>query len=262
MTLLTDLNLHVNQISDISALSGMTLMTNLSLSHNQIDDINPLIGLTNLEKLKLHDNQISDINPLQYMTNLTLLSLEDNPGNWEAYCVYAPIILSNNPGINLSADPNPYNCDYPPAPTPEGSNIVVTPEDCTTGTSPVTLTFEKVTESGYTSLTTSDSGPAPPTGFQIGDPPTYYEITTTASYSGLIAVCITFSGITFTGPLEALLLGYYEDPYWVNCTDSVDTTNQIICGSVTSLSTFAIGEDVADYLREVKQRKVYNIING
>jgi hypothetical protein len=148
----------------------------------------------------------------------------------------------------LQRDTSPYNCDYEPAPTPTGLGVVITPEDSETGTSPVTLTFEEVTESGYTSLATSDSGPTPPSGFELGEPPTYYDITTTAitAEDSQIEVCIDYSDITFTDPPEALRLYHYDDTVggWVDCTVSVDTTGQLIYGLVTSLSPFAIFTDV------------------
>jgi len=238
------LNLEDNQISDISALSGLTGLVFLNLHGNQISDISVLSGLTNLMQLKLDGNQVSDVSPLQYMTNLTLLRLQGNPLSWDAYCVYGPILFENNPGIYIAADDNPYDCDFPPAPTPVGSDVVVTPTDSTTGAEPVTLVFEDVTVSGGTSLTTSDSGDPPLSGFQLGDPPKYYEITTTASYVGTIYVCISYSGVTFSGPPEALRLYHYEGG-WIDCTDVVDTENETICGWVSSLSPFVILLDEA-----------------
>jgi hypothetical protein len=117
------------------------------------------------------------------------------------------------------------------------------------------LTFAEVTASGETSLTTSDSAPEPPAGFQLGDPATYYEITTTASYAGLIDVCISYAGVSFSGPPEALRLMHYENDQWVDCTTVVDTQNQTVCGAVTSLSPFAIMvaevEDAAFYLHGI-----------
>ena len=78
MTNLAYLFLGGNQISDISALSGMTNLRSLWLFSNQISDISALSGLTNLTELHLHYNQISDISALSGLTNLTLLSLAQN----------------------------------------------------------------------------------------------------------------------------------------------------------------------------------------
>jgi uncharacterized repeat protein (TIGR01451 family) len=126
--------------------------------------------------------------------------------------------------------------------TPAGSNVVVQPVDTTTGTTPVTLTFSNVSQGGETSLTTSSSGPSPPTGFKLGNPPTFYEIATTAVFSGTVEVCIHYTGISFTNESKAKLF-HRESGVWVNRTTSLDTANDIICGNVTSLSPFAIFEE-------------------
>jgi len=129
--------------------------------------------------------------------------------------------------------------------TPLGSNVVVQPVDPETGAQPVTMTFNQVTEAGMTSLTTSSSNPTlPPTGFELAG--TYYEITTTADYSPPVTVCIQYDDTGMTLAQEdALRLYHYEGGAWVNVTDlPVDTVNNIICGTVTSLSPFAIFQDV------------------
>jgi len=107
LTNLTGLYLWGNQISDsdISALAGLTNLTGLSLGANQISDISVLSGLMNLRLLGLGANQISDISPLAGLTNLTGLDLGANPLNEDAYNIYIPLILENNPGIILYYDP-------------------------------------------------------------------------------------------------------------------------------------------------------------
>jgi len=70
LTILTELSLWDNQISDISALAGLTDLTGLNLGMNDIDDISPLhdertgSGLTKLTYLNLYDNDIWDIDSL------------------------------------------------------------------------------------------------------------------------------------------------------------------------------------------------------
>jgi len=133
------------------------------------------------------------------------------------------------------------SCQVPPTHTPAGSEVTVSLEDNTNpGTTPVTLVFEQVEVEGETSLYTSDSCETPPVGFQLGDPATYYEITTTANNDGsIIVVCIDYSGVSYSDP-ELLRLHHYEDGAWLDRTISNDTINQIICGEVTSLSPFAV----------------------
>ncbi len=125
--------------------------------------------------------------------------------------------------------------------TVAGVNVTVLPVDTTTGTTPATLSFGSVTQSGLTTLTTTSSGPAPPPNFQLGNPPVYYNLATTAIFSGTIQVCINYSGVAFTQPPH---LFHFENGTWVDRTVSVDTVNHIICASIPSLSPFAIFQKV------------------
>ncbi|MCI0389221.1 MAG: SBBP repeat-containing protein [Acidobacteria bacterium] len=127
--------------------------------------------------------------------------------------------------------------------TPAGGNVTIQPVDLTTMTAPVTLTFSNVVQGGNTTLTTSDTGPSPPPNFQLGAPPTYYDLRTTAVYSGGIQVCIDYTGVSY--PDEAgLRLFHFESGGWVDVTTSLDTGADVICGNVTSLSPFAIFQRV------------------
>jgi hypothetical protein len=117
--------------------------------------------------------------------------------------------------------------------------------DLATNTAPVTVTFSSVTQAGSTTLTTSGSGPAPPAGFAVGNPPIYYDLSTTAQFSGNVTVCINYAGVTFASGSPRLF--HYENGVWVDRTVSVDTTNQIVCGTVTSLSPFALFEPTATF---------------
>lgn len=125
--------------------------------------------------------------------------------------------------------------------TATGTNVQVQPVDATTGTAPATVTFASVTQAGTTSLSTGATGPTPPAGFQLGDPPTYYDLTTTAVFSGTIQVCISYAGLNVQDP-SSLKLYHYEAGAWVDRTSSLDTVEQIICATVSTLSPFAIFE--------------------
>jgi virginiamycin B lyase len=121
--------------------------------------------------------------------------------------------------------------------TPVGTGVTVQPTDSTTGNSPVTITFSGVSTPGSTSLMSSSSGPTPPAGFSLGSPATYYYLATTSIFTPPATVCFNYAGISFAGAPQ---LFHFESGAWVNVTVSVDTVNQIICGSVTSFSPFAI----------------------
>src|SRR5581483_10904359 len=123
--------------------------------------------------------------------------------------------------------------------TQVGSNISVSPVDSATGEAPVSLTFSNVVQSGSTSVSISSSGFPPPSTFQLGNPPAYFDLHTSATYSGLLTVCINYRGISFTDTSE-LRLFHFEGAGWVDVTVSVDTSTQTVCGNVGSLSPFAI----------------------
>jgi hypothetical protein len=124
---------------------------------------------------------------------------------------------------------------WAPPNSPVGSNVVVT-------VGPVTLTFDDVVQAGDTTVVTGDAGPSLPPGFALGTPPMFYDITTTAVFSGSVLVCIDYTGTTFASPTPKLF--HFESGAWSDVTVSLDTTNSTICGSVTTLSPFAIVQSV------------------
>ena len=119
------------------------------------------------------------------------------------------------------------------------------PVDPVTGASPVTVTFSTINTPGVTRVSVLSSGPPPPSGFALGTPPVYFELTTTTGFSGPVTVCMDYTGITFPDPTMIKLL-HYEDTdgdmvadTWVDRTTSVDTVKKIVCATVTSFSLFA-----------------------
>lgn len=121
--------------------------------------------------------------------------------------------------------------------TPTGNNVSVAPVCSQSNSSPVTVTFSDVSQEGGTGVNESSTGNAPPGDFQIGNPPVYYDIASSATYSGDITICINYAGITFSGTPR---LFHYENGAWVDRTTSVDTTTQTVCATVSSLSPFAL----------------------
>ena len=127
------------------------------------------------------------------------------------------------------------------APTPTGSNVPVTNfvglgEDV----GGVSMIFDNVETGGDTSVTLLTSMPDQPTGFQVGDPPAVYEISTEAGYTGSIRVCLPY------GSLPAGVtprIKHFEDGSWEDVLTTFDSglPDQIICGNVDSLSPFAVG---------------------
>jgi hypothetical protein len=136
--------------------------------------------------------------------------------------------------------------------TSAGDDVAIEPVDDTTGETPVTVTFDEVIEGGEgtTSLVTLPEGNPEPPGFKLGEPATYYEITTTAEYSGQIEVCISYNEEDYENEND-LGLFHYENGTWADVTISLDTTNNEICGLVDSFSALAILEPTEEIEVEI-----------
>jgi hypothetical protein len=80
----------------------------------------------------------------------------------------------------------------------------------------------------------------PPSNFILGDPPTYKFITTNASFSGDITVCLSYLPSAFPAGTQPRLF-HFTNNAWADVTTSVDPVAQLVCGVVSSLSPFALG---------------------
>jgi hypothetical protein len=149
--------------------------------------------------------------------------------------------------------------------TPLGSDVVVSPPDAATGGSFVTVEFDSVTGGGTTTLTTTETAPALPAGFTVGDPPTYYEIATTATFAGTATVCIRYGAADYTAPGDLVLL-HFEGGTWVPAANQThDPDTQTICGDVTSFSPFAVAQSsfaFTGFFSPVDNSPVVNVANG
>jgi len=106
----------------------------------------------------------------------------------------------------------------------------------------VTLEFDEVTGDGSTELEITTTGPGT-TGFTIVPeiPPVFYNITTTATFTGEIIICLPYDDTGMTLEEEqSLTIQHYENDAWINITYSVDTDANIICGISESLSPFVM----------------------
>jgi hypothetical protein len=98
---LEELVLRINRISDLSPLAGLTRLETLDLQWNDVCDLSPLAGLANLRELRLRYNGIDDLSPLAALARLEYVDLRGNPLNQDAYDLYIPKIMANNPGVDL-----------------------------------------------------------------------------------------------------------------------------------------------------------------
>src|SRR5205085_1880136 len=96
----------------------------------------------------------------------------------------------------------------------------------TTSPEGASVTFGNVAAPGDVAMTTSTSGPTPPSGFSLGDPSVYFNLSTTASFNNA-TVCINYTGVSFGG--SSISLFHYNGSAWIDVTNyPVDTINQII----------------------------------
>jgi hypothetical protein len=127
--------------------------------------------------------------------------------------------------------------------TPPGADVDIEVTATLPGgsTASVGLGFDLVLTAGITSVTTAPTGHTPPVGFQLGDPPVYYDVATTAAYSGTIELCFTWTEGQFYNE-SAIRLFHFESGAWVDVTTTLDTSGNVVCGRVTSLSPFTLME--------------------
>ena len=125
------------------------------------------------------------------------------------------------------------------APVDIGSDITATPIPDTD------INFDTITAGGEVTVTQMPN-PSPPANFRIPAGASY-EITSTATYSGSIQVCLNYSesALADRSNESKLKLFHHDGQSWEDITvPPVDTANNIVCGVTDSLSPFVIGEPV------------------
>lgn len=130
-----------------------------------------------------------------------------------------------------------------PPNTPTGAGVEVTPVDGTTGSAgPVTITYDLVTAEGVTTVQSGEQSYAP-AGFALGDPPTYFDIETTADFTGPITICIDYAAVAYADITQLKLLHYNAGiGHWEDVTTFVDPAMEKVCGTVESLSPFLVAQ--------------------
>lgn len=120
--------------------------------------------------------------------------------------------------------------------TGTGTAVTVTPS----GNTGVALTFDNVVAGGTTTVqpVTVEDVPELSPEFSL-DGAVFFEIATTATFDGAVAVCLPYNSADFDRPQDLALL-HYENGAWTDVTVSNDPVVGIICGSVSSFSPFAL----------------------
>lgn len=123
-----------------------------------------------------------------------------------------------------------------------------------------TISFPAVTTEGVTTITLVAPFPnpsfvPPPPSFALGNPPVYYDISTTATYDPPVTVCLTYPEGSFLENQQPLMF-HYEDGQWKDITVSVDLSARSVCGSTLTLSPFALGYKKAVDPSRIKIKKM------
>jgi hypothetical protein len=111
----------------------------------------------------------------------------------------------------------------------------------------VSTTFSTVSISGTTTVVPIDplTGGTLPGGYSFGVGYPAYEITTTATYTAPITVCLQVPSVTNMATFTALKLFHNEGGVLVDRTSGRDFATRVVCATVSSLSPFVIAEDLA-----------------
>ena len=118
----------------------------------------------------------------------------------------------------------------PGTPTNAGTGVVVQPLP------DVTLTFSTVYEGGTTSVAVLNStGVTVPPGFQLFNPPVFYQITTNASYAPPVSVCFNYDPTQLNNPLLVVVL-QQQGNVFVPQPTAVDTNTNQACAQVQTLT--------------------------
>jgi hypothetical protein len=266
-----------------SALSGYfersTSQQNASQSLSAGDDVTlPAAGVTTVETKVIFDVDEGGALP---ETNIELVygyGYGTDPSTNDNLYVYAsgPNAAQPKPELRIAGEPGTYDmylyatvngstvefAHFPltlltPLNTPAGSPVVLPPITLPPiGSDPavtVDMTFATVDIGGVTTVTSSPVGPAPPSGFIFASvPPVYYDISTTAEFSGLVRICIEY-GRAYANEQFLNILHFNQNltpPDWETLSNQCVSDgvtdgcgvgkSHVICGDTTSFSIFAL----------------------
>ena len=127
--------------------------------------------------------------------------------------------------------------------TPAGTDVLTDLSGGIDSVNGLSLEFAEVTTAGNTTVVESGVCPSPcnppPTGFEVVGA-RYWDISTTAIFSGPIHVCIHYDPAEVRGNESALLLEHDDGSGYANIRTSIDTVRHVVCGFANSLSPFIV----------------------
>lgn len=187
---------------------------------------------------------------IEYSTNsgTNYSTIENSYSGSSSYAWTVPNTTSGNCLVRVSdaSDGQPYDISDAvftissniQVNTPTGSNVVVGV------TGAILLLFSQVNNQGDTQALLSPIGPLPPTNRAIipVNNPIYYNISTTATYSGAITIEITYDDAGLLEHEPELKLMRYEEisGEWTDITKFLNMNLNIITGETDHLSEFAL----------------------
>ncbi len=136
-----------------------------------------------------------------------------------------------------------------PGATPAGAGVTVQPPVAAPDGSArsLSVTFDSVARAGVTTGTASSSGAPLPDGYKLGDPPMYYDVRTTATFTGAVTLCFGWNEGEYANE-NNLRLFHFANEAWSDITTAVDPAANQICGVSTTLSPFVIAEPTYEFL--------------
>ena len=105
---------------------------------------------------------------------------------------------------------------------------------------PAILIFDRIRSPGTSTLQIVRApGDDAPKGFRTAKPARYYDLDTTAAYTGRIRVCVRYRRRSLVGA-SAVRLFQRTEQAWTDRTVSLGTRRERVCGRSRSLGRYAI----------------------
>lgn len=114
-----------------------------------------------------------------------------------------------------------------------------TPATIDLGPTDVSVTLPATATGGTATATVSSTGPAADGFLLASDPPLYYHLSTTATFTDDVEVCFLYSSVNLPGPPPRIYHFDTAENRWVDIT-TVRTEGRV-CGLTSSFSPFAMG---------------------
>lgn len=199
------------------------------------------------------------------VTNPTIYASRYDNGEYVSISAYTYVSNAATPAVRVIGPPGTYTFDAyatvsgsyarfasatvelgGAVDTDTGTDVVVTPTDGDGEASPLTLVFETVTGGGSTTASTTDVGPAAPTGYDLlpaidGD--AFVSLSTDATFTGEVELSLDYDadalGLTDADEDRLALQQYVctdAGCAWTDITSGLDTDGDTIVGTTDTIN--------------------------